>query len=100
MEPRRPPDLEVVDVLRGRVDAHLVCDPLERGLGLHERDRIVEVRDVRRLAGAIFRRDHPETAAAGQLARGGHADGTVEVSVELGLLPAEESRARCRYVRA
>src|SRR5229473_2394533 len=84
-----PADLEVVDVLRGRIHAQLVCDALERGLRLHDSDRGVEILDVVGLAGAIVRSDHPKSLLARQLFGSRDAHRAVKMRVKLGLLPAE-----------
>src|SRR5438309_3024328 len=95
MQAGRPPRLQVVDVLRRRVDAQLVRNTFEGARGLHHRDGVVEVLDVLGLAGAVVGRDHPEPSTARKLLRGGYSHRAVEVAVQLGLLPAEIRR---RYV--
>jgi hypothetical protein len=97
MKARRPPHLDVFDVLGRRVEAHLERDSLQRGFGLHDRDRVGEVPDVVGLARAILGRNHPETRASRQLFGGRNPHRTVEMRVQLGLLPAEKPG---RYVSA
>src|SRR5207245_7973881 len=96
MQPRRPPHLEVVDVLSRRVNAQLQRRALERCRRLQYRDGVVEIRDVGSLRGSIRRRHHPQRAGqieallCGELLRGRRSHGTVEVTVQLGLSPALE----------
>ena len=71
MQPRRPSHLEIVDVLRGRIDAQLEGDTLERRRCLQHGDRVVEVRDEGRLRRTIRRRHHPQGAREVQALGGG-----------------------------
>ena len=93
VQPRRPPHLEVVDVLSRGIDAQLQRRALERGRGLHHRNRVGEVGDVFSLRSAIRRRDHPqrpgqvEPLLSGKLRGGRQAHRTVEVAVQLRLTP-------------
>src|SRR5438046_10722767 len=88
MEAWRPADLEVVDVLGGRIEAQLERDPLQRLFGLHDLDRRLEVADVLDLARAVVGRDHPQAGATGQFLRGQDAHSAVEVQIQRGRLPA------------
>ena len=97
VQSRCPPHLEVVDVFGSGVLAQLPRDALESGFGLHHRDRVVEVRDVLGLAVTVVGRDHPKALPSGQVLRRGQAYCSIQVRVQLGFLPAEESRL---YVRA
>ena len=98
VQPRCPAHLEVVDVLPRRVVAQLARDAFERLFGLHHRNCRLEVGDVLGLAGTVLGRDHAKPLPARELLRRGHAHGSIEVRVQLGLLPAEVRRIR--YVRA
>jgi hypothetical protein len=91
MEPRRPANLQVIDVLGSRIDPELERRTLQRFGGLQHGDRIVEVRDVCRLGRTIRWGHQPERAwqvqalLGSELFRGRRPHGAIEVAVQLGL---------------